>query len=216
MKRERPKAFKIRSICPVEVRRPWTWTNFVVDGRVWISQHPGAIELPRDFCGCFDFSMMKISGPSGAPFGTQNIKSIFTTACRYLGPEKCLEEQPSLEAITDAFVAWNERLYRSLPEGSLEYFVLGDDLAGNGGLMMSPELYRKWIKPCHARLFEIGKKNRSKLVFHSDGDILDIIRDLAEMEVDIVLVQGVGRMAEEIIKPNRSRGVSLIEHDAEI
>lgn len=63
----------------------------------------------------------------------------------------------------------------------------GDDLGMQSNLQISPEIYRKFIKPCHKRLFSfIHSKTKAKMWFHSCGSIYDIIPDLIEVGVEIL------------------------------
>jgi uroporphyrinogen decarboxylase len=64
-----------------------------------------------------------------------------------------------------------------------------DDLAGQDCLLISPELYRKLIKPRHQRLFSFIKKNARtnvKIFYHCCGDIAPLIPDLIESGIDIL------------------------------
>jgi hypothetical protein len=207
--------FLVRSISPVERKRPWTWSNQIVDGRIWVSEHPGKIKMPRDFLSHYDFSLLKISGAAGLPLATVSMKSVFTTASRFLGYEKLLRDGADLDPITDAFVEWNERFLELLPDGTIKFFVLGDDIAGNFGLMMSPKRWFEWVRPAWERLFEVGRSHGCTLVFHSDGDVLDLLPSLANMGVEIVLAQAVGRLVDLLISRDQRipRGMRLIEHD---
>jgi len=63
----------------------------------------------------------------------------------------------------------------------------GDDLGMQSNLQISPEIYRKFIKPCHKRLFSfIRSKTQAKIWMHSCGSIFDIIPDLIEVGVEIL------------------------------
>jgi len=62
-----------------------------------------------------------------------------------------------------------------------------DDMAGQNGLLLSPDTYRRLIKPRHARLFAAIKKAapQVKIFFHSCGHP-PLIPDLIEAGVDIL------------------------------
>ena len=64
----------------------------------------------------------------------------------------------------------------------------GDDVGMQTGMIMSPELFRKYIKERYRLLIsEIKKSNSSiKIAFHSDGYITPVIDDLIEVGVDIL------------------------------
>ena len=62
-----------------------------------------------------------------------------------------------------------------------------DDMAGQDRLLLSPDIYRRFIKPRHAELFAAVKKLAPvKIFFHSCGAIRPLIGDLIETGVDIL------------------------------
>jgi uroporphyrinogen decarboxylase len=64
-----------------------------------------------------------------------------------------------------------------------------DDLASQDRCLVSPELYRKLIKPRHTRLFAFIKKQAKvpvKIFYHSCGAIMELIPDLIESGIDIL------------------------------
>ena len=56
------------------------------------------------------------------------------------------------------------------------------------GMMMSPEMWRMWLKPRWARVIEAAKAVKPDLIvtYHSDGDISPIIPELAEIGIDVL------------------------------
>ena len=62
-----------------------------------------------------------------------------------------------------------------------------DDVAGQFGLLISPETYRKVIKPRHKKIFDFIKaRSNAKIFFHCCGALREIIPDLIEIGVDII------------------------------
>ena len=182
---------------------PWGWKNETIDCDVAglpkkltrVREPLGEIKMP-DLVSHFDWSRFTVEDFSSAkPFGTQNFKSIFTTASRFLGYERLLAEMPSLHRITDAFLEWNWHLIRSW-HGRLEHFLIGDDIAGNDSLFLSPDDFRQWLLPQYLRLLDLAHANGIKSVgFHSDGDIMSIMPDLACAGFSFVSYQPIGEMA---------------------
>ena len=129
----------------------------------------------------------------GRDFGTRNMKSVFITASRFLDWEHLLLDQPDLTPITDGYLAWNSRLV-DVWDGKLKWFMLGDDIAWNNGLIINPDWYRSWIMPEHKRLIDAAHSWGMKVVFHSDGDLWSIIDDIASMNVEVLNYQNVGKM----------------------
>jgi len=63
----------------------------------------------------------------------------------------------------------------------------GDDLGMQTGTIISPKMYRKFIKPRHKQLFDfIHSKTKAKVFLHSCGSVYDLIPDLIEIGVDIL------------------------------
>ena len=61
----------------------------------------------------------------------------------------------------------------------------GDDLGTQNGLMISPETYRKIIKPRQAKLFENVRNNsNAKILYHSCGSNYEVFNDLIEIGMD--------------------------------
>jgi len=64
-----------------------------------------------------------------------------------------------------------------------------DDLCGQYGPLISPETYRKLIKPRHTRLFEFIKKHAAtkvRIFYHCCGSVASLIPDLIESGIDIL------------------------------
>ena len=69
----------------------------------------------------------------------------------------------------------------------IDVLITGDDLGTDSSLMMSPQVYRRMIKPYHAELLAaIKEKTKAKIFFHSDGNVYPLIGDLIEVGVDIL------------------------------
>jgi len=65
---------------------------------------------------------------------------------------------------------------------------VGDDVATQQGMMISPELWRKYFKPRYACLFkEFKTKNPDIIIaYHSCGNCSEIVADLIEIGLDVL------------------------------
>ena len=62
-----------------------------------------------------------------------------------------------------------------------------DDLGMQDRPLVSPAMYRRMIKPRHARIIAaMRERTRAKVFFHSDGAVAEFIPDLIEIGVDIL------------------------------
>jgi uroporphyrinogen decarboxylase len=67
----------------------------------------------------------------------------------------------------------------------VQVIEVNDDLGTQAGPQLSPELYRKMIKPYHKRLWNyIKEKTGCYLLLHSCGSVYDFIPDFIEMGID--------------------------------
>lgn len=66
--------------------------------------------------------------------------------------------------------------------------IEADDLGTQDSLLISPEMYRKFVKPRHKRLFSFIKQKAPdiKVFLHSCGAVKPLIPDLIEAGVDIL------------------------------
>jgi uroporphyrinogen decarboxylase len=64
---------------------------------------------------------------------------------------------------------------------------MGDDLATQRGLLISPEMYRRLIRPRQAQVnAHVKKLTRAKIMHHSCGAVTPFIGDLIDIGVDIL------------------------------
>jgi uroporphyrinogen decarboxylase len=87
----------------------------------------------------------------------------------------------------------------------------GDDIGMQTGLQISPEMYKRFVKPCHERLFSfIHSKTKAKLWLHSCGSVYSVIPDLIETGVDILNPVQVGAKNMGLKKLKREFGRDLV------
>jgi uroporphyrinogen decarboxylase len=94
--------------------------------------------------------------------------------------------QAILDKITDMSIGlWDAFL--SQVGDCVHVVCQGDDLGTQRGMFISPEMYRKFVKPCHQRMFEfIHSKTEAKIFLHSCGSVYDILPDLVDVGVQIL------------------------------
>jgi len=87
--------------------------------------------------------------------------------------------------ITDIYIESCNR-YLDYVGPYIDVFTFWDDVAGQNGWLIKPDLYRKLIKPKQKRLVEaIKQKTNAKLFYHSCGATRGLIPDLIEIGFDI-------------------------------
>jgi uroporphyrinogen decarboxylase len=94
--------------------------------------------------------------------------------------------------LMDRFLEYQMRYWGTVVEklGTGEIILrLGDDLGDQRGTRISPEMYRRYIKPRHRKLIQFIRQTSSKPVYvflHSCGSVYDLVGDFIEIGVDIL------------------------------
>ncbi len=120
----------------------------------------------------------------------------FQTASDLRGTENFLTDMalnPEFaHALLDKVTTAIEGLLRLAMQTGGKYFDMvelpGDDYAGNLNLIISPTMFRKFIKPCVERLVKVIKEHNpnAKVMFHSDGAIAKLLPDLIALGIDVI------------------------------
>ena len=71
-------------------------------------------------------------------------------------------------------------------DGQIDIIGSGGDLGSQRGMLLSPELWRKHIKPYSEQLIRPFKDMGLKTFYHSCGSIVPVIEDFIEMGLDIL------------------------------
>ncbi len=118
----------------------------------------------------------------------------FEQACRSRGTEQFMLDLVLDPKFTEAFLGkltdiaigmWDMQL--TAIGDIVDVVCQGDDLGMQTGMQISPEMYRKFVKPCHKRMFSfIHSKTDAKVFLHSCGSVYDVIPDLIEVGVDVL------------------------------
>ncbi len=120
--------------------------------------------------------------------------TLFEQAYMLRGVEECLMDLAGDEefylALQDRIkrltVSYVKELCRQVGPYA-DVICTGDDLGSQDATLMSPQTYRRLIKPHEAEvLAAIHENSRAKIFFHSCGNIHAVIGDLIEIGVDLL------------------------------
>lgn len=77
---------------------------------------------------------------------------------------------------------------RRYAQAGADMIHCGDDIGMQDRLMMSPEMWREWLKPRWRRVIRAAKDVNPDILawYHSDGDVREVIEDLIEIGFDIL------------------------------
>ena len=77
---------------------------------------------------------------------------------------------------------------RKFAAAGVDILGLGDDVGMQQALMMSPEMYRTWLKPRLAQVIAAAREVKPDILIsnHTDGYVMPLIEDFIEIGVDIL------------------------------
>lgn len=91
-----------------------------------------------------------------------------------------------MENLTNIFIKRFDKYNQAVGE-YVQIVNVNDDLGMQDGPQISPELYRRIVKPYQNRLYQYIKKiSKVYLFLHTDGSVYDFIPDFIEIGVDIL------------------------------
>jgi uroporphyrinogen decarboxylase len=120
------------------------------------------------------------------------VTTIFETAWALRGYERMLTDfvtQPDLaECILEVPYRYHLAAAVRLVEMGVDMIWIGDDVGTQRGMLISPKLWRRFLKPRVANFITTLKRinPQIKIAYHSDGDIRPIIPDLIEIGLDVL------------------------------
>ena len=118
---------------------------------------------------------------------------MFYLYCRLRGMEQALEdliENPAVaDAIFDRIAAVDLALTRRILDevaGELLFSYVAEDLGTQESLLMSPRLFRRFLKPHMARMIDLVHSYGVKVFHHDDGAMRAMLPDLVEIGIDLL------------------------------
>jgi uroporphyrinogen decarboxylase len=91
-----------------------------------------------------------------------------------------------VEKLLEHILHYNLRIIEVVvQESEIDGFYFGDDYGQQNGLIMSPDTWRKFIKPGLSKMFRKVKECGKVVALHSCGNITEILCDLIEIGLDI-------------------------------
>jgi uroporphyrinogen decarboxylase len=120
------------------------------------------------------------------------VTTIFETAWALRGYERLLTDfltDPDLaDAVLDIPFRYHLRAAEQLVRMGVDMIWIGDDVGGQNNMIMSPETWRRFLKPRMAKFIAAIKAINPalKVAYHSDGWFYPIIEELIEVGVDVL------------------------------
>ncbi len=95
--------------------------------------------------------------------------------------------QPKLvESLLDKITEYKIQVARNIVKLGFKCAHTGDDFGTQKGLLISREMWRKYLKPRLAQEWEIFKSAGLPIIHHSFGNITEIIPDMIDIGLDVL------------------------------
>jgi len=90
-----------------------------------------------------------------------------------------------MERVTQFYLAHFSRILAAA-RGGVDLVFTADDIAGQRGLLMSPAMWETFIKPYHQRLNAVIHSYGAKVIYHTDGGMMEAAGGLVDMGIDVL------------------------------
>ena len=90
-----------------------------------------------------------------------------------------------LARVADFHIAHFRRMLE-VANGAVDLAFTADDIAGQRGLLLSLDMWERFIKPHHMRLNKTIHEFGVKVIYHSDGGVMRAVPGLIDMGIDVL------------------------------
>lgn len=112
------------------------------------------------------------------------------------------DDIPQLYKLISMVEEFNYQYIQKVLELKPDIVIYPEDLGMQVGPMLSPEHFRKFIKPVYQKIIKPAREQGCMIHMHSDGDIRTLVDDLVDGGVQIVnlqdLVNGIDWIADKL------------------
>ncbi len=112
------------------------------------------------------------------------------------------DDKKELNTLIEGIEAFNIGLVRKYLDLGVDMMCFPEDLGMQKGPMLSPDMFRKYIKPSYQKMMAKVREEGVAIHMHSDGDLHDLIDDIIEGGVEAInlqdLVNGVDWMKDKL------------------
>ncbi len=89
------------------------------------------------------------------------------------------------DRVVNYFVEYNPKVFEAA-DGEVDMFMMGDDVGGQRGPLLSPEMWRRYFKDGFRTYCDIAHKYGLKVMYHTCGDVYALIPDFIDCGLDML------------------------------
>jgi uroporphyrinogen decarboxylase len=90
-----------------------------------------------------------------------------------------------MDRVTSFYIEYF-RAMLSAARGRIDLVFTADDIAGQGGLLMSLGMWEEHLKPHHVRLNRAIHELGARVIYHTDGAVMEAVPGLIDMGIDVL------------------------------
>lgn len=90
-----------------------------------------------------------------------------------------------MERLTEIYLE-NLRRVLEVAGERLDMVYFYDDVATQTSLMISPRMWKKYVRPFHVKLIELAHRYGKPVMYHTDGSVYQLIGEFIDMGVDVL------------------------------
>jgi len=90
-----------------------------------------------------------------------------------------------MDRVTRFYVEHFQRIL-SAARGEVDLVFTADDIGGQNGLLLSLDMWEQFVKPYHVRLNAAIHEHGAKVIYHTDGGVMDALPGLIDMKIDVL------------------------------
>jgi uroporphyrinogen decarboxylase len=87
--------------------------------------------------------------------------------------------------VVNYFVEYNPKVFEAA-DGEVDMFMMGDDVGGQRGPLLSPDMWRRYFKDAFRTYCDIAHKYGLKVMYHSCGDVYALIPEFIDCGLDML------------------------------
>jgi uroporphyrinogen decarboxylase len=134
-----------------------------------------------------------------------NVLTIFERLHSLRGMQEVLMDlythEAEIQRLLERLTEYHLELIRYWAEIGADGMFLGDDWGSQRSMIISAAMWRRLFRPHYARLFDEAHRCGMDVIYHSCGNVMDIIPDLIDIGADVLdPIQPVAMDAHQIAR----------------
>jgi uroporphyrinogen decarboxylase len=127
-----------------------------------------------------------------------------------------ITEPPQLNRLIEIVLDYNMKYIKKYLEIGVDILWFHGDIGTQNGLLFSPALFRKFLKPAYKTMFRTCRNAGVHVWYSSDGNILEIVDDLAECGISIHDPQVRPNSVDGIANAYKGKMCALVDIDEQM